>query len=162
MNELKINQISKTAFLNLNEKDVMFITIPGRMGDEDGATFIIKQDNKFIIYRMNGWMYGTEDKNPISINDVKNQFPKWYETWQNCKKENYQGKYKYIYMGYGNGLCIDNSIYEEYKPYLDESIKSYLEKYPEEERQKLKNAAVFNEWKNAIVIMTNDKGYELK
>ena len=40
----KSNKISKKDFLYINEEDVMFITNPGRMGDEDGSTFIIKQD----------------------------------------------------------------------------------------------------------------------
>lgn len=30
----------------------MFITNPGRMGDEDEATFVIKDVNTFTIYRV--------------------------------------------------------------------------------------------------------------
>ena len=35
----------------LNEEDIMFITNPGRMGDEDGTTFIVKHDNKLAKER---------------------------------------------------------------------------------------------------------------
>ena len=73
------NKISKEDFLRLNEDDVMFITNPGRMGDEDGSTFIIKQDNDFKIYRIDGWMYRNKDLKEseyISLQDASKQFPK--------------------------------------------------------------------------------------
>ncbi len=35
---MKINQIKKEKNFKLNEDNLMFITNPGRMGDEDGAT----------------------------------------------------------------------------------------------------------------------------
>ena len=57
MDEFIVNKISKSDFLKLDEKDLMFITNPGRMGDEDGSTFIIRQDDDYIIYRVEGWMY---------------------------------------------------------------------------------------------------------
>lgn len=76
------------------------------MGDEDGATFVIKEDNIFTIYRVEGWRYGKRTKDFISLNDTIKVFPKWYETWENCNNENYQGKYKYIYMEFDNGLSI--------------------------------------------------------
>ena len=57
MNKFETNKISKSEFVKLNEDDLMFITNPGRMGDEDGATFIIKHGNEFTIYRVDGWMY---------------------------------------------------------------------------------------------------------
>ena len=40
----------------------MFITNPGRMGDEDGIAFIIKRGNEFTIYRVDGLMYPIEGK----------------------------------------------------------------------------------------------------
>ena len=82
MNEIEVNKISKSEFIKLNEKNLMFITNPGRMGDEDGSTFIIKHGNE----------------------------------------EEYKGKYKYLYMGFGNGLSIDNSIYSEFEPYLNNKV----------------------------------------
>lgn len=54
MDRAKDNKISKEEFLKLNEDDIMFITNPGRMGDEDGSTFIVKQENKFRMYRVDG------------------------------------------------------------------------------------------------------------
>ena len=56
------HKISKEEFLKINEDDVMFITNPGRMGDEDGSTFIIRQDNEYKIYRLDGWMYRKSKK----------------------------------------------------------------------------------------------------
>ena len=57
MNKFETNKITKSDFLKLNEEDLMFITNPGRMGDEDGSTFIIKKENELTIYRVDGWMY---------------------------------------------------------------------------------------------------------
>ena len=89
------NKISKEEFLKINEDDVMFITNPGRMGDEDGSTFIIRQDNEYKIYRLDGWMYRKEgQKVDISYDDALNQFPKWLDTLKHLKDELYNGKYK--------------------------------------------------------------------
>ncbi len=157
MNEIKI--IKKEDFLKIKEDDVYFITNPGRMGDEDGITFVVKQDDKYLMYRVNGWMYPKKDINKedyITLNDVLKQFPKWYETWKNSNKKNYCGKYKYLYMGFGNGLCVDNRIYNDFKSYLDEEVKDYLNDYSEEEKKELKYAAIFNVWKNALIKMLNN------
>ena len=70
--EFKSNTISKDDFFSINEDDVMFITNPGRMGDEDGSTFILKEDDVFKIYRLDGWMYRSRDFNEsehISLNE---------------------------------------------------------------------------------------------
>ena len=114
MNEFKVNKISKSDFLKLDEKDLMFITNPGRMGDEDGSTFIIRNDNEFIVYRV-----------------------------------------KYIYMGFGNGLSVDNSIYDEYKYYLDKEINN-------EENTSLQYANIFNAWDKAFINMVKEKEYVIK
>lgn len=74
----------------------MFITNPERMGDEDGITFIIKKDNNYEIYRIDGWMYPGNKKEYISIDDAFKQFPKWHEAWQ--KGEEFKDKYTYIYI----------------------------------------------------------------
>ena len=160
MYEFKTNKILKKDFVTLNEDDVMFITNPGRMGDEDGITFIIKKDRDLIVYRIDGLMYQKEKE--IYLKDVEEQFPKWFETWKNWNNENYQGKYQYIYMGFGNGLSIDNSIYDEFKPFLDKRIESYLEKYSKEEKEKYQFAAVMNVWSKALTDMANEKKYVLK
>lgn len=77
--KFNLNKISKEDFLRIKEEDVMFITNPERMEDEDGITFIIKQDNKYKIYRIDGFMYRNNDikeSEYISLHDVKKQFPK--------------------------------------------------------------------------------------
>ncbi len=148
---LKENKITKEEFLKINEEDVMFITNPGRMGDEDGSTFIIKEDNNYKVYRLNNWMYSTKDINKkeyISLEDTIKQFPEWYKAWQ--EKENYKGKYKYIYMGFGNGLCIDKSIYNQYKPYLDKIVEK-------EDKESMNYSIIFNSWQEAFLNMLNDK-----
>ena len=160
MNGFKTNKITKKDFLALNEDDVMFITNPGRMGDEDGTTFVIKNGGLFTVYRIDGWMYPSKDEKEeykISLDDVAKQFPKWYETWKNSNKEDYQGKYKYLYMGFGNGLSVDNSIYNEFEPYLNSLVEKYLNKKSKEEKESLKYAAIFDTWEKALIEMLKDK-----
>ena len=127
--KLKPRKISKDELYNIDENDLMFITNPGRMGDEDGSTFIIKKDNNYISYRVDGWLYANKNEinsdNYISLDDMLNVFPKWRESWHNYyEKEKYHGKYIYIYMGFGNGLCVDKRIYKKYFPYLIEEVKN--------------------------------------
>ena len=56
--KLETKEISRDEFFTLKGENLMFITNPGRMGDEDGSTFIIKEDNNYVSYRIDGWMYG--------------------------------------------------------------------------------------------------------
>jgi len=137
----------------------MFITNPGRMGDEDGTTFIIKNGNVVTIYRISGWMYQKED---ISLNDVFKQFSKWHEAWIYRKEKKYHGKYKYLYMGFGNGLSIDNSIYSEFEPYLNDLVRKSLEGRNNKEKESLKYAIIYNVWEKAFLNMVNDKCLILK
>lgn len=156
--KLKINKMSKDDFLKINEDDVMFITNPGRMGDEDGSTFIVKQGKNYKAYRLSEWIYRSKDFNEsehISLDDAIKQFPKWNEAWKNSNNENYKGKYKYLYMGFGNGLSVDNSIYDEFKTYLDEKVEEYLK--DKEDKESLKYAAIFNVWEEAFRNMVNNK-----
>ncbi len=149
--------INRKDFLNIDERDVLFITNPGRMGDEDGITFVVKKGNNYNIYRVDGWMYPDKnDKERITLRDAIRQFPKWYEALENCNNEKYHGKYKYLYMGFGNGLCIDNSIYDEYKPYLDEEVNKYLDACSED-KEAFQYAAIFNTWDEALIKMIDDK-----
>ena len=138
MNKFETNKITKSDFLKLNEEDLMFITNPGRMGDEDGSTFIIKKEN-------------------ISLDEALNQFPKWRKTWKESDKKEYNKKYKYLYMGFGNGLSIDNSIYTEFEPYLNKLVEEYLENKSDEEKISLKYAAIYASWEKAFINMVNDK-----
>lgn len=161
-NKLKLNDISKADFIKLKEDDVMFITNPGRMGDEDGITFIIKSDNLFKAYRVSGWMYGKRADGMITLDDAYKQLPKWHEAWEHGTDQEYKGKYIHLYMGFGNGLNIDNSIYDEFKPYLDIEVEKNLSKYNDKEKEEMQYAAIFNVWEKAFVKMARDKGYILK
>ena len=157
----KEKRISKEDFLKLNEEKIMFITNPGRMGDEDGSTFIIKNGNEFTTYRIDDWMYHNKvlkDDEYISLDDAQKQFPKWYETW---KHRNNNEKYKYIYTGFGNGLSIDNSIYNEFEPYLNELVEENLKNHPKE-KESLKYVTIYKVWKKAFIKMAKDKKYILK
>lgn len=120
-----MHKISREEFNSIKEENVMFITNPGRMYDEDGTTFIIKNDNEFIIYRISGWMYGDRDDNYISLEDTFKIFPEWEKRWHNSQDEQLKNKYKYIYTGFGNGLSIDKSIYDEYYKYLIDKVKKH-------------------------------------
>jgi len=161
MNKFESNKITKENFIKLNEDDLMFITNPGRMGDENGSTFIVKHNNELIIYRIDGWMY-SKAGNDISLDDMLKQFPKWYEVLNHLAKKDYKGKYKHLYMGFGNGLSIDNSIYNEFEPYLNTLVKDYLENISDDKKESFKYAAIFNVWQDAFINMVNDKGYVLK
>ena len=156
MNQPK-NKISKENFLKLNEDDIMFITNPGRMGDEDGSTFVVKEGNKLVIYRVDGWMNHNKSLNEdefISLDDIAKQFPKWLETWKNSNNEKDQGKYKYLYMGFGNGLSIDHSIYKDFEPYLNNLVEEYLK---DKDEESLKYAAIYNVWEKALIEMMKEK-----
>lgn len=142
---MRPNSITKEEFLKLNEDNLMFITNPGRMGDEDGITFVIKEENEFTMYRVSGWMYGERTEESILLKDAIKVFPKWDETWKNCNNENYNGKYKYIYMGFGNGLSVDKRIYDKFKPYLNKYIN--IDSKPVD---------VYNNWQKALEDMLND------
>ena len=150
--------IKKEDFLKIKEEDVYFITNPGRMGDEDGSTFIVKEENNYTVYRINGWMYGEKSENYISLNDALKQFPKWADAWEHSNDEEYKGKYTFIYMGFGNGLCVDNRIYDEYKPYLDKRVEEFLERYDVKDQKSMQYGAIFNVWDEAFINMLKDKG----
>lgn len=54
--KLNPQKISRKDFFDIKEEDVMFITNPGRIGDVDGSTFIIKKENDYISYRIDDWI----------------------------------------------------------------------------------------------------------
>ena len=145
-----LQYISKEDFLKLKEEDVMFISNPGRQGDEDGSTFLIKQGEKCIPYRVDGWMYGPKDgEDYISMEDAFKVFPEWRKAWYSDDNGDTE-KYEYIYMGVGNGLSVDKSIYDKFEPYFKKACKEYAdaqgipEDYP---------SVTFNSWKKAIIDM---------
>ena len=122
MKYFKLNYIKKKDFNKLEEDNVMFITHPGRMGDEDGSTSIVKKENKFIAYRISGWEYNP-DKCEVEYEEMLKAFPEWEEALNHGEKDNYIGKYKYYYMGFGNSLCVDRRISEIFDNHLDKCIK---------------------------------------
>ena len=153
--KLETKEISRDEFFTLKEENLMFITNPGRMGDEDGSTFIIKEDNNYVSYRIDGWMYGDRTKEDfITLDEMFEQFPKWKEAWQNCNNEEYDGKYIYVYMGFGNGLSVDKSIYREYEPYLLDEVKKIKNKRNEKEESP---SMYYPAWKTAVENMLNNK-----
>ena len=164
MRKHQVNKISKIDFMKLNEEDVMFITNPGRMGDEDGSTFVVKNGNELFLYRVDGFMYPnrtTTKEYNITIKDMKKQFPKWHEAWKHGNEKDYKGKYQYLYMGFGNGLSVDNSIYNEFKPYLNKLVEEYL-KDKKDSKEDLKYAAIYNVWQEALMKMLEEKNIMLK
>ena len=122
MISLETEKITKNELEKINEDDLLFITTPGRMGDVDGSTFVVKQGKDYKKYRVGGWYYQDENTE-ITIQDMFKKFPKWKECWNNWTDPNAEGKYKYINMGFGNGLCVDRDIYDKFYPYLLEEVK---------------------------------------
>lgn len=150
-----VSKISREEFFNIKEDDLMFITNPGRMGDEDGSTFIIKRGDEYMSYRIDGWMYGDRtNEDFISFDEMLKQFSRWKETLDNWDNKEYNGKYIYVYMGFGNGISINKNIYEKYKPYLLEEVRKIKEKYGETEE---KPSMYFPAWKPAIENMLNNE-----
>ena len=84
-------------------------------------------------------------------------FPKWKEAWKNYAKEDYDGKYKFVYMGFGNGLCIDKRVYEEFNKFL-ERVVSQDPRYKSEEKIP---ALYYNSWEKALLLYVNEKNIEL-
>ena len=153
---LKKKNISKKDLFKLNEDDLMFITNPGRMGDDCGITFVIKKDDEYICYRI--WLNESkDDKDSISLDDAFEVFPKWKEKWEedsdNKRKDT---KYIYIYMGFGNGLCVDKRIYDEYEPFLLEEAEILKIKINEVEDG---HFLYFDVWDLALAKMINGKPY---
>jgi len=65
-------------------------------------------------------------------------------------------------MGFGNGLSIDNSIYSEFEPYLNDLVRKSLEGRNNKEKESLKYAIIYNVWEKAFLNMVNDKCLILK
>ena len=152
--KIEMNEISREDFFKLKEEDLMFITNPGRMGDEDGSTFIIKRDNDYISYRIDGWMSRNRTKeNFISLDEMFKQFPKWREVWHNSKNETSNEKYIYIYMGFGNGLSVDKTIYQKFEPYMMNEVNKIKNKKNEEEQPYM----FYSTWKTAVENLLNNK-----
>ena len=153
---MKAREITRDEFFKLNEDDLMFITCPGRMGDEDGTSFVIKKDGEYLCYRINGWMYGPKDrKDYISVEEAFEVFPEWQKTWheEDENKKN-DGKYIYIYMGFGNALCVDKRMFDRYEPFLMEEIDNIKE---ETKSKEIEPRFYYGVWDLALKKMINEE-----
>ena len=135
--------ITKEELKKLNEKDLMFITIPGRMGDIYGCTFVINKNGKYIFYRI---------ENMYKYMDILCEvFPIWSNDLKNANIKFKSDKYEYLYMGMGNGLCIDKTIYDKYMHYLKELVRK-----KEENELDYKPSINYTIWDEAIKNMINN------
>ena len=156
MKDIRYSNIKKEDFEKIDEKDVMFITNPGRMGDEDGSYFIVKIKDVFYLYRVSGWMYST-DKTEITLKEFSEKFPLWQDMWdKSAEKKN--EKYTHIYMGFGNGLSIDNSIYEKFKPYLLDEVSKIKKSYGDTGDNPSFN---YPAWEPAFIKMCQENNYKI-
>ena len=108
-------KIKDEDLIKFNEDNLMFITNPGRMGDLYGSTFVMMENNVFKEYYLD---------NIFSSTNIVDVFPEWNNTIST--KDNKSDKYQYVYMGFGNGLCVDKRIYDKYYPYLLEESNACI------------------------------------
>ena len=139
--------ITKEELKKLNENDLMFITIPGRMGDIYGCTFVIIENNKYIFYRIDN-MYKY-------FNILCEVFPILNNDLKKASKRFESNKYKYLYMGMGNGLCIDKNIYDKYIYYLMKYVKK-SNLYNGEKEFEYQPCINYEVWKTALKDMINN------
>ena len=120
---VKEENISEEDFKKLKEENLLFITYPGRMGDIEGCSFVMKDKDMIKFYRIEN-LY-TYKANIYEI------FPKWKDSLEKYKKKDSSSKYEIIYMGMGNLLGVDKTIVELFKSKIkeiDEKIESTLDK----------------------------------
>lgn len=158
MKYFKLNYITKKEFKKIKEEDVMLITHPGRMGDEDGSTFIVKKGNSFIAYRVNHWMYDN-DKCEVEYNEMLKAFPLWNDALKHGENESYIGKYKYYYMGFGNILCVDRRITNIFDKHLEETM---IKLAPVYETTLEDYALKYNSWDEAAYETAKELNYDVE
>ena len=160
---LKKNSITKEEFVKLNEDNLLFITNPGRQGDVDGSTFVMIDFSNSTpclkCYRVSGWYMGNLTENDISLDDMLKQFSNWRYVWNNWNNELKNQKFKYIYMGFGNGLSVKEEIYETFYKYLIEEIKS-SEKIDYNDKE-IELYLFENYWEQAVIKLFEDRGIKI-
>ena len=62
-----------------------------------------------------------------------------------------------IYMGFGNGLCVDKRIYEEFNKFLELIVSKNTRNKSEEKIP----ALYYNSWEKALLLYVNEKNIEL-
>ena len=133
------------------------------MGDEDGSTFIIDTPNGYKVYRIDGWCFG-EDTGPdrISYAEMADRFPNWIAS-VGTEEEKADSLYRYVYMGFGNGLCIRKDVYGPFMKHLELAIDKYAkEKHIDSsKREEHRYAMIFNVWDEAVVNMAADANVAL-
>ena len=62
-----------------------------------------------------------------------------------------------IYMGFGNGLCVDKRIYEDFNRLLELVIS----KDPMYKKEGKIQALYYNSWEKALLLYVNEKNIEI-
>ena len=128
----------------LKEDELLLITYPGRMGDIKGCSFVIKKNNNIIFYRI-------DDLYEFKGN-IYEKFPKWNEALKNYSENKESKKYEIIYMGMGNLLAVDKSVFREFETLIKERTSEIKENYED----KLKfGIACYSFWKETVYQMYN-------
>ena len=153
------NSITLEQLKKITEDQLMFITFPGRMGDEYGCTFVIGDGKSLCIYRI-------DDLDRFKYN-IYRQFPRLIEALNDHKGRESMA-FKGIYMGYGNKLFVNKSVYDDYKKELDDAIKKEIEKmkvendYDESLKDYYPIMLCFTQWEKALVYYSRNKGLDIK
>ena len=109
------------------------------MGDVYGCLFAIKKNDTIIFYRIEN-LYEFKG-------NIYKQFPKWNEALKNYSEKKKSDKYEIVYMGFGNLLGVDKSIYASFKPFVEEKMKDIHEKYSNDLKF---GAACYTYWKKIV------------
>ena len=134
--KIEEKKISEEELNNLYEDELLFITYPGRMGDVYGCSFVIKNNDKLTFYRIEN-LYEFKG-------NIYTQFPKWNEALKNYSEKKETEKYEIIYMGFGNLLGVDKSVFNDFKPLAEEKMKNISENYSNDLKF---GAACYTYWK---------------
>lgn len=111
---IELHEISLDELRKLKEEDVLFITSPGRMGDEAGSTFLVKSGDGFVAYRVD-WAV----ENPkISREELDSVFPLWHH---HGGSETYS-VYVMFFSGMGHKLFVKRDIYNDFMPFLRDAM----------------------------------------
>ena len=137
--QIEEKKLSEEELNNLCEDDLLFITYPGRMGDVYGCSFVIKKKEQITFYRI-------ENLQDFKGN-IFTQFPKWNEALKNYSEKKKSKKYEMIYMGFGNLLGVDKSIWDTFKPLAEEKMKNIRENYSDDLKF---GAACYTYWREIV------------
>lgn len=137
--KIEEKKLSEEELNNLYEDELLFITYPGRMGDVYGCSFVIKNNDKLTFYRIEN-LYEFKG-------NIYTQFPKWNEALKNYSEKKKTEKYEIIYMGFGNLLGVDKSVFNDFKPLAEEKMKNISENYSNDLKF---GAACYTYWKEIV------------